>query len=261
MSTARDFSSISPSAKSLLMVKSQTGLPFAKEAAELLWGTESVEAARRRAEETPGSEQRRRHFELRARSVDEALQEVGATRVLEIAGGLSFRGLAMAAREGIFYVDSDLPEIAGIKAELVAKLHPAPLRGSLRVQALDALDAEAFAAAAATLPAGPLAIVHEGLLMYLDDAEKAHVAANIRRALAERGGWWITADVYVRSESHLHRDERTQKFLEEHGVEDKKFSTFEAAERFFVESGFRILRRGEAASETWRVRQTWVMAV
>jgi len=34
----RDFSTISPSAKSLLLVKSQTSLPFARQAAELLWG-------------------------------------------------------------------------------------------------------------------------------------------------------------------------------------------------------------------------------
>jgi hypothetical protein len=43
--------------------------------------------------------------------------------------------------------------------------------------------------------------------------------------------------------------------------QERTQKTFEAAERFFLESGFRILRPGEAASETWRVRQTWVMAV
>jgi hypothetical protein len=119
MST-RDFSTISPSAKALLLVKAQTTLPFARRAAELLWGAQAVEAAEREAALTPGADLRRTHFELRARSLDRALQELGATRVLEIAAGLSFRGLAMAAREGLFYVDTDLPAMAAIKADLVA---------------------------------------------------------------------------------------------------------------------------------------------
>src|SRR5580700_5759527 len=144
MAAGRDFSTISPSAKSLLLLKSQTTLPFAREAAELLWGAPSVEAARKQADATPGADQRRRHFEVRARSLDLVLDDLGVRRVLEIAAGLSFRGLAMTARDDVFYVDTDLPAIAEIKADLLTKLHPAPLKGTLRVRPFDALDAEAF---------------------------------------------------------------------------------------------------------------------
>src|SRR5882724_10381770 len=104
----RDFSTISPSAKSLLLVKSQTSLPFARQAAELLWGAAYIEEAHRKADATPDAAQRRGHFEIRARSVDAALRELGTTRVLEIAAGLTFRGLAMASREDVFYFDTDL---------------------------------------------------------------------------------------------------------------------------------------------------------
>src|SRR6185369_3836357 len=119
--------------------------------------------------------QRRSHFELRARSVDDALRELRATRVLELAAGLSFRGLTMASHADVFYLDTDLPAIATLKADLVARLHPGPLIGKLSVRSLDALDPEAFRAAVADtdIPRGPLAIVHEGLLMYLDDDDKA----------------------------------------------------------------------------------------
>jgi len=260
MASQRDFSTISPSAKSLLLVRSQTSLPFAREAAELLWGAAYVEQAHRKADAMPGAAQRRSHFELRAQSIDDALRELGATRVLEIAAGLSFRGLAMACRDDVVYLDTDLPEMATLKVDLVAKLHPGPLVGTLSVRALDALDAEAFRAAVADLPPGPLAIVHEGLLMYLNDDEKARLAASVRGALVERGGAWVTADVYVRSDVQPFRDERTRKFLAEHRVEDNKFADFTAAEAYFAANGFTIARKVSPSTDPWRVRETWVLA-
>lgn len=241
-------------------MKSQTSLPFAREASELIWGAEYVEQARRKADATPGAAERRSHFEIRARSVDEALRELGATRVLEIAAGLSFRGLAMASRRDVFYLDTDLPEMAALKADLVAKLHPGPLIGKLSVRALDALDAEAFRAAVTDIPHGPLAIVHEGLLMYLNDTEKARLAASVRGALLERGGAWITADVYVRSSAPVYREERTKKFLEEHRVEENKFADFGAAEAYFEGSGFTITHRLSPSTGSWTIRETWVLA-
>jgi O-methyltransferase involved in polyketide biosynthesis len=259
MSSPRDFSTISPSAKSLLLTKAQTTLPFARLAAERLFGADAVQAAEKETAATPGAAARRKHFELRARSLDEALHELRATRVLEIAAGLSMRGLAMAAAQDVFYLDTDLPGIAALKTDLVAHLHPAPLMGTLRVQALDALDARAFDAAVSSIPGGPLAIVHEGLLMYLDDAEKGRLAASVRAALLARGGWLVTADIYVRSDAPTMRDERTRKFLEAHRVEERKFASYEAAEAFFTGQGFDIARRVPPPADPWPTRQTWVL--
>jgi O-methyltransferase involved in polyketide biosynthesis len=260
MRTPRDSSTISPSAKSLLLVRAQSSLPYARRAAALLWGAEVVEAAEREAAASPEIAARRRHFELRARSLDEALEELGATRVLELAAGLSFRGLAMAERPGVFYLDTDLPEIASIKSSLLPSLHPAALPGLLRVEALDVLDAGAFRAAVEGMPPGPIAIVHEGLLMYLDESEKAGLAASVRGALLERGGAWVTADVYVRSSAPVFREERTKKFLEKHRVEEKKFADLGAAEAFFTTCGFSVTRRMVPEADPWRVRQTWVLS-
>ena len=252
----RDYSSISPSAKSLLLVKAQTDLPFARRAAELLFGAEFVA---RESSTDPPAMLRRTHFELRARSLDEALRHLGATSILEIAAGLSFRGLALAARENVAYVDTDLPELASTKADLVAQLHPAPLVGSLRVQSLDALDADAFRRTVHDMPDRPMAIVHEGLLMYLGGEEKVRLAASVREALLERGGAWITADVYVRSEGHLLRDEKTQAFLAEHRVEENKFPDWVAADGFFTSNGFTIEHRLAPPDDSWRVRETWTL--
>jgi O-methyltransferase involved in polyketide biosynthesis len=242
------------------MVKAQTSLPFARQAAELLWGADAVHASEREAASTPGAAGRREHFELRARSIDEAIEAARATRVLELAAGLSFRGLDMAARRAeVFYLDTDLPGMVAAKQDLVGRLHPQPLHGTLLVQPLDALDGAAFRASVALLPPGPLAIVQEGLLMYLDDAEKAALAASVREALLERGGVWITADVYVRSELKPHREERTARFLEQHRVEEKKFADFASASAFFEAQGLTVARRMSPPHDPWPVRQTWVL--
>lgn len=256
---ARDFSTISPSARALLLVKSQTTLPYARATAELLFGTEAVAKAGSDAAASPAILGRQRHFELRARSIDEALRMRNATRVLELAAGLSMRGLATAEQDGMVYVDTDLPEMAATKAALITQLHPATLGGELRVQALDALDATAFRAMVGTIPSGMLAIVHEGLLMYLSDEEKARLASHVRTALLERGGWWMTADVYVRGPTHVHRAAETQRFLDQHKVEENKFTSFAAAASFFEAQGFTVVAGVRSPEEPWPVRETWVL--
>jgi O-methyltransferase involved in polyketide biosynthesis len=256
MSESRDYSSISPSAKALLLVKAQTSLPFARQAAEILFGSATVEQG---ASSDPAAVLRRMHFELRARSLDDALRAVGANCILEIAAGLSFRGLAMAASEDVAYFDTDLPELVSIKEGLVAGMHPGPLVGSLCLQGLDALDADAFRRTVRQMPSGALAVVHEGLLMYLGEEEKKRLATTVREALLERGGAWIAADVYVRSDTHLMRDESTERFLADHRVEENKFADWRAAEAYFTDSGFSIERRHAPGGDSWRVRETWTL--
>jgi len=260
MTGSRDFSTISPSARTLLLVKAQTRLPYARAAAELVFGAEAVAKAGEEAAANPAMLARQRHFELRAESIDEVLRARGATRVLELAAGLSLRGLAAAAHEGVVYVDTDLPEMAATKTALVAQLRPASLAGEIHVRALDALDTAAFRATIASIPSGPLTVAHEGLLMYLSDEEKARLAAHVREALAERGGWWVTADVYVRGPTRVHRDAETARFLDQHDVERNKFASFAAAACFFDAQGFELVSGSRSVDDPWPVRETWVLA-
>ena len=236
------------------MVKAHTTLPFARQAAELVFGADAVAAD----ESTGDADERRRHFELRARSLDTALDDVAAQHVLELAAGFSFRGLDRAARSHVTYLDTDLPGVAAAKAELVATLAPAALSGTLRVHALDALDREAVEAAVAMLPPGPIAVVHEGLLMYLDPAEKAQLAATIHACLRARGGVWITADVYVRRDTNPVRNPVVAQFLIDHNVEQNKFADWAAAEAFFTGHGFAIARKLDSPGDA-RARETWTM--
>lgn len=262
-SDARDFSSISPSAKALLLMKSQTSIPFAREAARLAFGAERVEAELAEMRREPVTGLRLQHFESRYRSLDTLLAETGLPRVLELGAGLSFRGLDLARRAGIHYLDTDLPAISALKADLVAKLRPGPLAGVLEMLALDALDLAAFRAAAARLPPGPLAVVNEGLLVYLDDAEKSRLAANIRDTLGQTGGVWITADVYVRGPADRRPTlgARGQAFLDLHRVEENKFASWEAASSFFRGEGFVVRRRLAPADDPPPLRESWVLAL
>lgn len=182
--TNRNYSSISQSAKWLALTRATTTIPFAREAAILLFG----EALVREAEATVAnlSEHRLGHFEHRCRSIDQALEIVAHRNIVEIGAGLSFRGLAVAQSPGIHYLDTDLPELLAVKADLVARLDHPPLQGTLRLEPLDALAPGALAGAVRHLPAGPVAIVNEGLLMYLDASEKERLATSILGLLQER---------------------------------------------------------------------------
>ena len=253
----RDFSTISPSARWLLLAKAHSGLPFAREVAEIVFGGDAVAAAA--TPESPAAALRRRHFELRARSVDEALARVAATRAVELAAGLSFRGLALAERADVHYLDTDLPELVELKREILAQLAPPPRTGTYRLEPLDVMDAAAFARTIASLPDGPAAIVHEGLLMYLGGDEKAQLAASIHAALRARGGWWITADVYLQRVSTIPREAQVEKFLADHRVEEQKFASWDAAEAFFAGAGFVVEHKLAPTRDPALVRQTWIM--
>jgi O-methyltransferase involved in polyketide biosynthesis len=254
---ARDFSTISPSARWLLLAKAHSGLPYAREVAEAVFGPDEVMAAA--APPSSAAAIRRRHFELRARSVDQALDLVAARRILELAAGLSFRGLARAAGADVHYLDTDLPDLVELKRGILQGLSPVTLAGTYRIEPLDVMDDAAFARAVESLPDGPLSIAHEGLLMYLGADEKVRLAASIHAALRSRGGRWITADVYLRREPTVPREEQVQQFLADHRVEEQKFDSWDEAERFFAQAGFAVERKLVPANDPALVRQTWIL--
>jgi len=260
--TPRDYSTISPSALSLLLMKSGSSIAFAKQAAALLWN-DSVPDELAHAMTAENARRRLRHFENRYRSLDRLLEQAGCPNVLEIGSGLSFRGLELARTGPTHYVDTDLPALAALKAELVTQLHPGPLAGTLRVQALDALDSEVFRSTVASIPDGPLSIANEGLLVYLNQREKAVLAANVHAALTARGGRWLTADVYLKNPGGSAPTVgygRSRAFIDAHRIEQNKFSDWGAAERFFNDAGFDVVEK-LAHQHPLHVRESWALAV
>lgn len=237
--TDRNYSSISPSAYALLRMKGLSNIPYAREAAALLPPPGNDE---------PYTEEqdllfwaRVMHFENRYWSVNRLLEDLDIPNILELSSGFSFRGLVTVREKPVHYIDTDLPEMIVTKQRFVQALQKGAPKGTLELMPLNALDEAGFQSVAARFPEGPLVIVNEGLMMYLDDAEKKKLLAIIRKVLAQRGGYWITADIYLRNVSRalgVIRNDKLQQFFEQHRIEDHMFESLDAARAFFEGEGF-----------------------
>jgi O-methyltransferase involved in polyketide biosynthesis len=266
---SRDFSTISPSARSLLLLKGLTNIPFAREAAELMVAPE--EYAPYPSDKDLRYWMRVVHFENRYWSIDQLLAGLPVKNIMELSSGFSFRGLATVMQPGYHYIDTDLPGVIGVKREFVDALlrrhagiagdavmggpadggaggaggqdggaYAIGANSKLEILPLNALDKDQFGETVSHFPGGELAIVNEGLLMYLNRDEKRKLCGIIRDQLKQRGGYWITADVYLKREldADLKMDDRLARFFEQHHVQDNMFESFQAAEDLFREAGF-----------------------
>jgi O-methyltransferase involved in polyketide biosynthesis len=249
MPDEKNYNTISPSAKSLLLLKGSTNIPFAKDVAALMVYPEPYHSP---AENKGfGFWARVIHFENRYWSIDQLLNETEAINILELSSGYSFRGLDMANRKPIHYIDTDLEEVISLKKKFVASLEkdrPKP-KGRLEILPLNALNEKQFNETVGRFPEGPVVIVNEGLLMYLNGEEKLTLSTLIHRTLKERGGCWITADIYIKRQENGLRIEQTEnekEFFKQHRIEENKFDSFEAAEEFFNEAGFEKVREAQA---------------
>lgn len=284
----RNFSSVSPSARVLLLLKGHTTISYARQAAELIQYPEPF--APDFSNRQPGFWIRVMHFEARYWSINQLLADLlpaadagttspsptpaadagQATNILELSSGFSFRGLALAADYPVHYIDSDLPEVIATKQQLVTALVSGqltepqaspPLRGQYELRPLNALDIPAFQAIVESLEPGPLRtsgnvprhgpliIVNEGLLMYLGKEEKQQLVRFIGKTLKERGGYWITADIYLRrgmlDDPDLAQGDTLKQFFEQHKVKENMFETFDEAAQLFSEAGLVLDKEAE----------------
>ncbi len=249
------FGSISSSAKSLLLTKALTAIPFAKEAAGLIWGDNSILYSQERLL-TIGFLLRLIHFEDRYWSIDRAITQIGIKNILEFSSGFSFRGLSMCRDPKICYIDTDLPQIIESKKtivqELTKKFCNYPI-DNLFLQALNVLDENAFVDIINRFQTYPIVIVNEGFLVYLDEVQKRKLCAIIHNSLNEREGYWITADIYIKNEKQHtitkgFYNDQGKRFLTEHHVEENKFESFKAAEVFLKDCGFVIYKKIEPST-------------
>jgi len=239
----RNYNTISPSARSLLFMKGYTDIPFARRAAELMLFPEKYEPDFERTEMTFWA--RLVHFENRYRTIDQLLDGLSIKNILEISSGFSFRGLETSKQKGIHYIDTDLPDVIASKNDFIdiLKEENTEREGVLELLPLNALDEKQFRDIVNRFPEGEIAIVNEGLMMYLDMPEKEKLCQIIHSVLKERGGYWITADIYIRKQNEnlgLKFDNTTKEFFEQHKIEDNKFESFEEAKAFFNRMGFSV---------------------
>jgi O-methyltransferase involved in polyketide biosynthesis len=239
----RDYSTISPSAKALLFLKGYTNIPFARQAAELMYLPEKYEL--NFTDKDFRFWLRLVHFESRYWSIDQLMAGLPIKNILEISSGFSFRGLAATEKDGVHYIDTDLPEVIASKKEFIEALQPNPNpKSKFELLSLNALDEQAFQAIVDRFPLNePISIVNEGLLMYLSTEEKERLCRIILNILEQRGGYWITADIYIKERMNIpgaENDDKLNKFFQDHHVREQMFDSFDIAKKFFTKQGFTI---------------------
>lgn len=183
-------------------------------------------------------------MEARFKSVNHILEGHGATQVLELAAGLSPRGMDFAQR-GVTYVEMDLADSMERKRAIVtAVLGTVPEK--LHLCAGSVIEQEQFRNCAAVFADEPVAVTTEGLLRYLTFDEKRRLAANVRVLLARFGGMWVTPDIHLRKFAEGHRR------VARHAMETERlgrdldpnyFDDLAHARRFFEECGFEVESR------------------
>lgn len=238
----RNYNTISPSAKSLLLMKGLTNIPYARQAADILISQENYKPDYKKRDFNFWA--RVVHFENRYWSINQLLADLTVKNIIELSSGFSFRGLQTIKEDGFYYIDTDLPEVIDLKNIFIKTLrdNDNSEKSKLETIPLNALDEREFEKAANHFPGGKIVIVNEGLLMYLDNREKEILCRNIHKILKKHGGYWITADIYVKNKgmTDIIDDERQRKFFEQHNIEENKFESFEAAKLFFNKVGFEI---------------------
>ena len=236
----RDFSKISPSAKSLLMLKGLTQIPYAREAAELMSYPDHYHPDFENTDLAFWT--RVVHFESRYWSIDQLFHDLVFHNVMELSSGFSFRGLNMVQEKNIHYIDTDLGNVIEYKKDLVDKLVGKDISspGKLEMLTLNVLDENEFNLIVDRFEDGPVVIVNEGLLMYLNSQEKEKLCKIISGVLARKGGYWITADIYRRTTLTRLKDnnDELKELTDQQHIEDNMFDDFDVARDFFRKQGF-----------------------
>ncbi|MGA7162052.1 MAG: class I SAM-dependent methyltransferase [Bacteroidota bacterium] len=200
------FEKVSMTAKFVAYWRQYTDIPFAKDVAEFINASEAIESFFKK-NQIARSEIRwyAPLFEIRYKSIDEVLRRQKPKQILELASGLSLRGLTMTQNREIVYVETDLEELTNDKRILVSILNRKYVlagHSNFHLASVNALDARQLQTAIRHFPKKqPIAVVNEGLLPYLTRSEIEIVARNIRDLLTQFGGVWITPDFSLKENS------------------------------------------------------------
>lgn len=188
MSRPDNFNDIMPTAILTAYPKTLTDIPYAKEMMQYLSANIAIGSELIVDRLAPEIEAR---YKLMNRLLKE--QEIG--QILEFAAGYSTRGLTFA-NDGYTYVELDLEEVSDNKKAALRSFTPIP--PNLHVVAGSALNPDDISKCEKHFDRQAVAVIHEGLLRYLNFEEKKKVAENARDILSYYGGVWITCDVTPR---------------------------------------------------------------
>jgi O-methyltransferase involved in polyketide biosynthesis len=125
-------------------------------------------------------------------AIDELLRASGLTLVIELAAGLSRRGITFTADPNIDYIEVDRPAVIAKKRALLERTRAGRLalvRPRLRFVAADI--SEVVLASLSSGDGRPAFIIAEGLMMYLEAEAQRALARRIVARLRDDGGTFV----------------------------------------------------------------------
>ncbi len=206
-------------------------------------------------------------LEARHLLVNVLLENSGVRQILEIASGLSPRGLYMTESDsGLRYVEFELPQMAHTKKEIVRQIvGQGNRRQNLHIFSGDALDRRDLKEAVRVGRFDsnePIAVIHEGMLRYFSFPQKAVFAGHVEALLdwfgneGEEGakktkninagrGVWITPDITLRQvmvvEDQMNAGQnKLLSGISDMNIYANAFESVQDAKVFFERLGFRM---------------------
>lgn len=186
-------------------------------------------------------------LEGRFAATNDILERTGPYQILELAAGLSPRSLSLA--DGLTtYVETDLPEMISTKEEIVRKIRKDNNRPveNHHFMSLNVLDSESLSRAGEIFASrgngNPIAVVHEGLMMYLSKEEQIRMRDNLASFFRtySTSGAWISPDLSYKPEE---RESFVIRWVKDRikkrtGRNFTNFESQEEADQFLSEGGF-----------------------
>ncbi|HKA90641.1 MAG TPA: class I SAM-dependent methyltransferase [Haliangiales bacterium] len=158
--------------------------------------------------------------------IDRLLADAGAKHVLELAAGLSRRGVAVTADPTVRYTEVDRAPVIAHKRRLLARSdagRAALARPNLRLVGADVVDAPLGDLADA--PDGaPLFVIAEGLLMYLDAPAQRSLWRRIRALFDRRPGVLVFDLVPLAEHARVGRAGRALRWLFRRATRGARFA-------------------------------------
>lgn len=246
---------VSPTARGIAYRRAICDIPFAKDVYDELTKIMTPEEKEQMEALTSEKDQALTpQFEARYKLLNRFLKESGNKQVLELAAGIAPRGIEMTQDPEMIYAEVDLHGIVEQKKEIIESLEQqSKIQPNKNLTFIEGstIDREVLSEATANFDeAKSIAVIHEGLMRYLNFTEKTQVAENVRGLLQKFGGVYITPDITLK----VFVDDRVKNVVSKMigmDINANAFDSVEQAEQFFGDLGFTIEKHGftEARNE------------
>jgi O-methyltransferase involved in polyketide biosynthesis len=135
-------------------------------------------------------------------AIDHLLRQSACREVVELATGLSRRGVTFSADPSMRYVEVDLPHVIAAKRDLLERTAEGRAAIARTNWSLVGADVTTLSLDAVAPPAAahPLFVIAEGLMMYLDAEAQRALMRKVAARLAAGGGGTFVFDLVPASE-------------------------------------------------------------